>query len=595
MNTRIPTFSRFAAGCRAAALALALAGFAGHAVAQNSPPVYQGSLRASNLPANGTYDIRFSLHTSASGGSTLQSADVLGVNVVDGLFSTTLPFDPALYGASAGRWIGIAVRASGSGSFTDLLPRQPLSPAPVALTLTGVSRAIPPISDQTVAPEATAPGASLVPQRWQSFTSGQAGLLRQVSARLSSTSGFERSVSASIFAGEGTAGTPLAVTSINIAADSPDGFYLFTFPQAVPVAPGQKFTVALSSISSLVSWGISASDVYAGGRSSVSPTQDFGLRTTVELPNTPPAYTFLSTVSAPSAELGAYQGGTGASAVETFNKQLVLAGPFNTSFNSGSSVKLLISDYDNDIGGDVYPIYVEDENNIVDFFIRKVAANPPVPATAYFGGNLGLGTLVPTARLDLSSASVPAGTWQCLIRNGATANVAGIRLSNSGFMELSNVAQNGAAAVVARLDSTGAWTVASDERLKHGITLARTAELLDAALKLQPVTYFYNAEKPGGPAPAQPHVGLIAQQVRDIVPNLVCESDGTLTLNYSGLSVLALGAVQEHHTLLSRASARADALADEVAALRAENDELRSALRQIERRLSGLESRPAGR
>jgi hypothetical protein len=87
--------------------------------------------------------------------------------------------------------------------------------------------------------------------------------------------------------------------------------------------------------------------------------------------------------------LGEYQGGTSGSVVAGHAKQMVLGGTYDTAFNDGSSVKLLISDYDNDTGADIYPIYVEDENNLVDFYVRKQDGHV---SSAYFGGSVGIGT-----------------------------------------------------------------------------------------------------------------------------------------------------------------------------------------------------------
>jgi hypothetical protein len=63
------------------------------------------------------------------------------------------------------------------------------------------------------------------------------------------------------------------------------------------------------------------------------------------------------------------QGGTGGSQVANLTHQLVLGGPYNSGPNA-NGVKLWIGDYDND-GTVVYPIYVEDENNFVDFFLKN--------------------------------------------------------------------------------------------------------------------------------------------------------------------------------------------------------------------------------
>ncbi|MDH4240838.1 MAG: hypothetical protein OEW48_14870, partial [Phycisphaerae bacterium] len=102
----------------------------------------------------------------------------------------------------------------------------------------------------------------------------------------------------------------------------------------------------------------------------------------------------------PAGQVGldAYQGGTVGSAVAGHNKQLVLGGEYNTGFNTGSSVKLLISDYDNNTDANIYPIYCEDEQNRVDFYVRKQEGSV---STEYFGGNVGIGTKNPRSKLSV--------------------------------------------------------------------------------------------------------------------------------------------------------------------------------------------------
>ncbi len=103
--------------------------------------------------------------------------------------------------------------------------------------------------------------------------------------------------------------------------------------------------------------------------------------------------------------LGDYSGGTGTSLVQEYTKQLVLAGEFNEGPNTGQSVKLLISEYDNDDGDtDIYPIYVEDENNSQHFYLRHQGGSSGGTKTAYFGGNVGIGTT------DLTSSLTVQGT-----------------------------------------------------------------------------------------------------------------------------------------------------------------------------------------
>ena len=94
----------------------------------------------------------------------------------------------------------------------------------------------------------------------------------------------------------------------------------------------------------------------------------------------------------------------------TSNSQLILGGAHNAEFNDDNpGVKLLISGYNND-GTTLYPIYVEDENGFADFWLKNRPSGSGSP-TAYFAGNVGIGTTSPSsavgfdAKLQLESAN----------------------------------------------------------------------------------------------------------------------------------------------------------------------------------------------
>ncbi len=94
---------------------------------------YQGRLTDGGGPANGVYDLRFSLFGMASGGpqigATVTADDVA---VTDGLFTVPLDLGAAAFTGSA-RWLEIAVQPGGGGGFTTLAPRQQLTATPNAL------------------------------------------------------------------------------------------------------------------------------------------------------------------------------------------------------------------------------------------------------------------------------------------------------------------------------------------------------------------------------------------------------------------------------------------------------------------------------
>jgi hypothetical protein len=125
-------------------LVLALSGMAtAGAAAPDGPdaPVnttftYQGRLKDGGSPANGAYDLRFSLFDAASGGAQVGSTQALNdVTVADGYFTVALDFGAGAFKGDA-RWIMVEVRPGAStGSYTALNPRTQLASVPYALGL----------------------------------------------------------------------------------------------------------------------------------------------------------------------------------------------------------------------------------------------------------------------------------------------------------------------------------------------------------------------------------------------------------------------------------------------------------------------------
>ncbi|HUN80489.1 MAG TPA: tail fiber domain-containing protein [Phycisphaerae bacterium] len=102
---------------------------------------YQGQLKQSGSPANGSFTMAFSLWTDPTAGSqvgpTLTFDGTGGnppqVSMTNGLFTVSLDFSVSPYTANQALWLEIAVGA------TTLTPRQPLTPAPFALNTRGVN------------------------------------------------------------------------------------------------------------------------------------------------------------------------------------------------------------------------------------------------------------------------------------------------------------------------------------------------------------------------------------------------------------------------------------------------------------------------
>jgi hypothetical protein len=105
---------------------------------------YQGVLKQNGTPANGACDLQFSLFNAATGGAALGLTQFVGnVSLDNGAFTVQLnsagEFGPAPFDGND-RYLQIGARSpAGSGSFTVLSPRQPLTGAPHALAQTMIS------------------------------------------------------------------------------------------------------------------------------------------------------------------------------------------------------------------------------------------------------------------------------------------------------------------------------------------------------------------------------------------------------------------------------------------------------------------------
>lgn len=96
---------------------------------------YQGSLSDGVSPATGLYDFLFYLYDEGSGGSAFGPVSLNDLQVTNGIFTAELDFGANVWGLSKMMWIEVQVRPGAStGSYT-VLPRQKLTPAPYATTL----------------------------------------------------------------------------------------------------------------------------------------------------------------------------------------------------------------------------------------------------------------------------------------------------------------------------------------------------------------------------------------------------------------------------------------------------------------------------
>jgi trimeric autotransporter adhesin len=103
--------------------------------AQSTAVTYQGLLLDAGQPAEGSFDLQFSLFEADSGGDAIGGPVTQeGVAVSRGVFTALLDFGAGAF-ENQPRWIEVGVRPHLSGSaYTSLQPRQPVSPVPWAIS-----------------------------------------------------------------------------------------------------------------------------------------------------------------------------------------------------------------------------------------------------------------------------------------------------------------------------------------------------------------------------------------------------------------------------------------------------------------------------
>ncbi len=122
---------------------------------------YQGRLNDGGVPANGSYHFRMTLYAD----SVLPlpvgpDVTVLDVPVVNGLFTLKLDFGVNVFRGDA-RWLGLEVRTNSNVStFSELAPRQELTPEPYAI-YAGLAAAV---TNEAITTPMIAPGAVSAPQ-----------------------------------------------------------------------------------------------------------------------------------------------------------------------------------------------------------------------------------------------------------------------------------------------------------------------------------------------------------------------------------------------------------------------------------------------
>jgi hypothetical protein len=100
---------------------------------QGTAFTYQGRLNDGGSPATGYYDVQFTLYaTNITGTAVAGPVTNSATAVSNGLFIATIDFGPGVFNGT-NYWLDVAVRTNGAGAFTELTPRQLVTPTPYAI------------------------------------------------------------------------------------------------------------------------------------------------------------------------------------------------------------------------------------------------------------------------------------------------------------------------------------------------------------------------------------------------------------------------------------------------------------------------------
>ncbi|HMJ88948.1 MAG TPA: hypothetical protein VK530_03985 [Candidatus Acidoferrum sp.] len=135
-----------------------LLGSSSRMFAQGTAFTYQGQLSNGGSPATGIYDFQFTVRDAVVAGNGVGTFPLSAtLPVTNGLFTVTLDPGAGVF-TGATRWLEIAVRTSGAGAYTTLVPRQSITATPYAVRSAGAAVASS-VTPGAVTAAGLAPGA----------------------------------------------------------------------------------------------------------------------------------------------------------------------------------------------------------------------------------------------------------------------------------------------------------------------------------------------------------------------------------------------------------------------------------------------------
>ena len=545
--------------------------------AQDTLITYQGRLNDNGNPANGLYDLRFSLYDNSSGGLPVGNNVIQTAPVTNGLFTSSINFGASFAGAN--RWLQLEVRTNGSGAgYTVLDPRQRVTAAPYSIYALAAATA------------ATAGSASNVVSG--SVVSSVNALKDNVILQAGSNVTISASGNTLTIASAGAGGSSIwsvlnnnayyNAGNVGIGTTTPSAYghggtaKILEVNNSGTAANSQAHLMLYSGVNSLLDSAMgTVTWAQPGGMAAY-----IGAQTRSTTPNAPAAMLSFGTrkigdgAASPKMVI-TEEGNVGIGTTTPASKLTVSGSGYGLEHNNGT---VRLGTYVDSSGGWLGTR----SNDKLKFFVNNgVLPSMTVDTT----GNVGIGTTSPFSKLEVAGDAQINGrlnvniggsgnvTMKIQARSGDNLPFMVIDSSGGSFFHLASGTPNELVLSGNAYKSSGgtSWGTFSDRRLKQDVRAFEPG--LNEVLQLRPVRFHYRDDPKRGLTSTHEEVGFIAQEVREVIPDAVTEGqDGYLTLKADPIHWAAINAIQELNTKLEEQ--------------RAENAELKQRLEKLEQRMN---------
>jgi len=566
------------------------------AQAQGAAFTYQGQLQNSNGPVHGTYNFTFSLFaTNVNGAAIAQPVTNNGVVITNGLFTVAIDFGSSVWNGET-NWLQIAVETNGAGTFTNLGPRQQLTPAPYAIFAETSSNLSGTVSLSQLP-------AGIVTNNEASVTLNSV----TVTGNLNLESGTVDSFGTSLLVFGSFGNFFAGLNAGNATMSGADNTAIGDYPLNLNTSGSNNTAVGYLALSQNTKGSDNAANGFSALSANISGSNNvaIGSRTLEKSTNES------DLVAVGYEALQSNSNGHDNTADGAFALNDNTSGDNNTAV--GFRALAFLADGSNNIvlGYTAGQSFVADESDNIDVGNGGTAGEsgitrigtPGIQTSTYLAGNVGFdgglnldnsGTYGQNTGNVISNAMTfgtgPGGSGEGIAskRVGTnpfdlefyTAFVNRMTILSSGDVGIGTTNPDALLSVNGSADKPGggSWSTFSDGRLKDvGADFTHGLEALDA---IQPVHYHY---KPGNPLnlPSQPdYVGVVAQQVQGAIPEAVQRNqDGYLVVNNDPIIWTMFNAIKELDQKRATEEKAKDA---EIQTLKQQNDSLAQRLGELE-------------